>query len=631
MGRAAADHVDATVGDDGRAVVLPGQLYAYYDWGGTVDAILPALAERPVAVRYAVPYADLRAVDLLWTVDGLVQQRRALPGQLGPLLDLLSARARSSRAPTTTARAAARSPAADAADVLDQLGAPDARLGAGAARSRARRGRSAAARPLPRVRAWDRPGGAADGARSRPTRARRWSTAPPTRSPGSPRSARCRAGRIAYAGDVERGRACARAGEVVISDSNRRRVLAAARMAQNHGATLAADDPFSPDAAVLDLFPARGADAQTVAIYDGARYLRMPFSPAYSQFPERRPFAAFDGDPATHWQADRALEEARHWLEIGFERAARRRRDRAAAVLRPAREGDRGRGRRAARFPVRQGWNRLELGLRDVRSLRVRIAARDARRGRAGRARAGSASCASPACGCARRCARRCSPSARSPAATSTRTGLTYLFERTTGDDPFRRDPRRGTAGADARPRPPGRRARARARRSPRPPRARGRPTAGGPSTARAPDTRDRRAGAARGAAATLRVAPGRFQGRPGFRASSAFDGTPRPWIGSWLDGRTAWLEWTTPRRDDGPRAAARAARARRSGGRRSCACVAGGAATPPLPRRARTARVELPRPLRGRTFRLEILRAAFPRRRLRASSGSGARSGSAR
>ena len=56
-----------------------------------------------------------------------------------------------------------------------------------------------------------------------------------------------------------------------------------------------------------------------MAAYDGARYLRMPFSPAYSQFPERRPFAAFDGDPATHWQADRALEEARHWLEIGFD------------------------------------------------------------------------------------------------------------------------------------------------------------------------------------------------------------------------------------------------------------------------------------------------------------------------
>ena len=36
-----------------------------------------------------------------------------------------------------------------------------------------------------------------------------------------------------------------------------------------------------------------------------------------------------------------------------------------------------------------------------------------------------------------------------------------------------------------------------------------------------------------------------RFEGRPGFRASSAFDGTPKPWIGSWQDGRRTWIEWT--------------------------------------------------------------------------------------
>ena len=41
---------------------------------------------------------------------------------------------------------------------------------------------------------------------------------------------------------------------------------------------------------------------------------------------------------------------------------------------------------------------------------------------------------------------------------------------------------------------------------------------------------------------------PGRFEGRPGARASSAFDGTPRAWIGSFEPGRPAWIEWTLPR-----------------------------------------------------------------------------------
>ena len=440
---AAADHVDATVGDDGRAVVLPGQLYADYDWGGTVDAILPALADRPVAVRYAVPYADLRAVDLLWTVDGLVQQRRALPGQLGPLLDLLSARSVVAGADDDRAGSGAVA-AADAADVLDQLGAPDRSWGPVRREPRAA-GTLGAARPLPRVRAWDRPA-------ARPI-VRLESDARATMVDGSADALAGLAafgalppGRIAYAGDSSADEV-RRAGEVVISDSNRRRVLAAARMAQNHGATLAADDPFSPDAAVLDLFPARGADGQTVATYEGARYLRMPFSPAYSQFPERRPFAAFDGDAATHWQADRALEEARHWLEIGFERPT----DVDAIDLMPYSD------RRAKvtavevagrTFPVRQGWNRLKLGLRGARSLRVRIARVTEPEDGAPEGAGGIRELRIPGV----RVREALRPPVLAERALEGRdldsTGLTYLFERTTGDDPFRRDPRSGTAGA---------------------------------------------------------------------------------------------------------------------------------------------------------------------------------------
>ncbi|MEA2435526.1 MAG: arabinofuranan 3-O-arabinosyltransferase, partial [Thermoleophilaceae bacterium] len=76
-----------------RAVVLPGEPFAFYRWGGTVDPILPALTDRPVAIRNVPPYDDLHAVDLLWTTDNLVHQQRLLPGELPSLLDLLSARA----------------------------------------------------------------------------------------------------------------------------------------------------------------------------------------------------------------------------------------------------------------------------------------------------------------------------------------------------------------------------------------------------------------------------------------------------------------------------------------------------------------------------------------------------------
>ena len=45
----------AKLGPNARALILPGQLYAFYDWGATVDPILPALAERPVTSKTAVP------------------------------------------------------------------------------------------------------------------------------------------------------------------------------------------------------------------------------------------------------------------------------------------------------------------------------------------------------------------------------------------------------------------------------------------------------------------------------------------------------------------------------------------------------------------------------------------------
>src|SRR4051794_9978457 len=131
----AARHVDATAGD-GRGVVLPGQLYAYYTWGGTIDPILPVLADKPVAVRNAVGYSDLRATDLLWTTDALVQQRRALPGQVDPLLDLMAARTVVQGADDDRTRSGA-TPAAEAADVLRALGRPSASWGAVTSRPRA--------------------------------------------------------------------------------------------------------------------------------------------------------------------------------------------------------------------------------------------------------------------------------------------------------------------------------------------------------------------------------------------------------------------------------------------------------------------------------------------------------------
>ena len=127
--------------------------------------------------------------------------------------------------------------------------------------------------------------------------------------------------------------------------------------------------------------------------------------------------------------------------------------------------------------------------------------------------------------------------------------------------------------------------------------------TAGSPPPPTAPD-------AALDAFVGLRGAfnsSARFQGRPGYRASSAFDGTPRPWIGSWQDGRRVWIEW-----EDG--ATLRALTLDPVPGVRQPTRVrlrSESAASPPVDVGPDGA-VRLPEPVSGRRFRLEILRAAF-------------------
>ena len=549
----AADYVDAGP-TDRRAVVMPGQLYAYYDWGGTVDPILPTLAERPVAVRNAVPYADLRAVDLLWTVDALVQQRRAVPGQLGPLLDLMSAGTVVSGADDDRTRSGA-TPPAEAAAVLDELGPPDAAWGPVRAEPHAA-GTLGPARPLPRVRAWRRPA-ARPLVRLEPERG---ATVVDGSAAGLAAMAAVGAlpdrGRLLYAADLSAADVAdaAAGGEVVITDSNRRQVHVVSRLAQVRGAVLGAADPVPEDAAVLDPFPERGTDAQTVAVLDGARAIRAPFSPGYPQFPERRPFAAVDGDPGTAWLADRALTPDRYVWELTFDRP----RDVPYIDLLPY--SDAGVHVSAVevagrRFNVRDGWNRLELGLRRASGLQVRIAAVEQPPGP--KVTGGLREVRVPGLAV--------HETLRGPVLAEralagrdlSHTGLSYVFQRTTGDDPFRRNHGRGPLSAMlVRDRGDGETGLARTL---APPAARAW-TADGWATAAAVGPDDVLDGMAGLRAPWFFTGSPRFQGRPGWRASSAFDGTPRPWIGVLDRGRARVARVVGAASDHHPFASARSA-----------------------------------------------------------------------
>ena len=438
----AADRVDdAPLGSNGRALVLPGQLYAFYDWGGTVDPILPALAERPVASKTAVPYSDLHAVDALWTVDAGIQQERFVPGQLEPLLAWLAADTVVTGTDDDIERSGAPPPAEAARSlVLAGLDEPAAQYGPRELHQPSAGSISPAVR-LPQVRAYDTAGsglvrveprygglvldGSAEGIAAL--------AAFGALAPEEP---------IIYAGDLdgdELEAAAASADEVVITDTNRRRIVSPARPRQTWGRTLVADEPIPVDAPRLEPFGDQDEEEETVAVLRGVEALRSPFTPGFPQFPEHGPFAAFDRDEETWWEADRELRGSNRWVEVRFE-APREvpfieilpRRQDATSVTEVEVAG--------RRFSMAPGWNRIELGLADVDRVRVRITGRDLPEGRRGGPGA-LAEVRVPGV----RVRQLFRPPQRLERATAainpTASAVTYLFTRATGDLPFRRQP----------------------------------------------------------------------------------------------------------------------------------------------------------------------------------------------
>jgi hypothetical protein len=614
---AAARGLDRDLPRGSRALVLPGQPFAFYRWGGTVDPILPSLTGRPVAIRNVPPYDDLHAVDLLWTTDNLVHQQRLLPGELPSLLDLLSARSVVTGTDDDVARSGG-TPPAEAARAL---------VGAGLARAQRSYGpASSFAAPLdtldtalrlPEVRRYDLPSARGlvrvePAARATVVDGSASGVGDLASLGGLPRTRP-----LLYAGDLSAAdirRAAAAGGDVVVTDSNRRRAFVASRPRQSYGWTLPADVAPTPDAALLDPF-GRGSEAQTVATYSGAVSVEAPYSPQIAQFPEHRPYAAFDGDVATTWIAEAELDPSRHWVQAKL--AAPRAipyvdvlPDASNPLVVVTRVSVDGRD-----FAVHPGWNRLPVRLRGASVVRVAIT---------GHRTLGAAAGSVGGIREVRVPGLRVREMLRPPVVAEralagqdvSRAGLSYVFERTTADEPLRRGP------VPLRSRLSGNRAEDEAAlvrtavdpelgldRAFSPPAARGWQADGWVTVSpAAPDAAvDRLAGVRSGG--TVFASSGRFEGRPAWRASSAFDGSAgTAWASPWSVGGRTWLSWRSVR----PRVVRRLVLVRSSLPARFPSSVrlsGGGTRTGALPVGA-DGSVVLPRPLRARTFRLDVLAA---------------------
>jgi arabinofuranan 3-O-arabinosyltransferase len=608
---AAGHGLDGALPQNSRAMVLPGQIFAFYKWGGTLDAILPRLTSRPVAVRYETPYSDLHAVDLLTTVDDLVQQRRLLPGELKPLLGLTGVRSVVTGSDDDISRSGAIDPAAAARELRRQLGNPSRSYGSVSAFPAAA-GDVAAGVSLPEVRRYDIASGRGivhidpigpatvvdGGAQSLADMAA--FGALPSHSP------------ILYAGDLSasasRSEAAAGA-NLVVGDSNRRREYVPQQTQQNLGQTLSAGDPIPTGAAVIDPFPTAGVNGQTVSALQGARYLTAPLIPGQLQFPEDGPIAAFDGNASTAWVAERLAPVSDRWLEVGFNAP----RDVPYVDVDPLSDSH---GVvtevdvNGVHHAVGRGFTRIRVNLRHVSKVRITIDhVVQPKVGLGGPG--GLREVRIPGLHI-RELLRSPVVLGRDLAGTDLRhDSLSYVFERTTGDDPFRRNPF-GTTTVLNDPQDRGD-AEAQIERLIFAPAARSYAVDAWvyPAVTAADSTLDRLAGYT---GPDTFNSSSRFQDQPAYRASSAFSGRAGAgWIGLWAptEAPAPWISWSTshPTRVSSLRLAPSSRPVRRP---TEVRLSWPGGSSGPLPVGA-DGIVALPSAATARSFRLTVLGAAFP------------------
>ena len=372
---------DATTPPDRRVLVAPGQLYASYTWGTTTDAIALGLSKRPYLARSAARYAPPAASQLQARVDETLQQGRLVPGQLTPLLGMMSV-------------GAMLVPADGDRRQSGEAGQPEVGRSLGSAYPPSRAFRAFG----PRARFGPEPGRGGGSLTIPAIRLYRVAPTLPGIVRAHPRAnatildgdadgiiqlAAHRAldptTALFYAGDLDR-QAVARqvrdGSQLVFTDTNRRRVLLGTAVNANVGPRGRRRRSLPPELPAYDLFPARGAASQTVATYSGLRHLRAPSGIAFALLPQYRPAALFDGRLDRPWIPGTQVQDQRY-VDLALSRPhpvdAIRVYPHVDVLGRTDRLAVSVNGGKERRFTLTRGWNSLPIDARPLRTLRLRI------------------------------------------------------------------------------------------------------------------------------------------------------------------------------------------------------------------------------------------------------------------
>lgn len=553
--REAVKDIDSNAAEGRRTMILPGQQFGVYRWGTTFDPIAPAITRSPVAQRYSVRYSDAHSSQLLSAVDNLVQQRRAIPGQMGQLLSLVGVQQLLVAADGLPENSGEIDPASaqEALRRIDETKRPAETYGPSIDVPPAV-GRGGDSVRLPAIR--------------------RFSVSHPSATDSSFIRAHSRSGSTVVSGDAnalvemaahgilkdrqaiifsgdstrpEVRRMIRNGASLVISDTNRRQSVLATRTTHDQGSVLSVKDKIAPDVPSYSLFAGIGNAKQTVAVYTGADYVTNPEGPQLLLRPEARPYAAVDGDLRTTWTPANFLAD-RRWIEIALKQSRKLgsirihpHRDKLVQTTLAGLSVDGSPERRVVLLP---GWNEVSVGDAPVRKIRIRILHTSTF---GGIDLGGIDEISLPGVKI-REWLRTPIWSAQALAGKSLRTTpITVLLSRQSTSDPYRQ------SGAFGGPVPTGDPkatydAELGIKRIISIPEQREFVPAGWASSA--PWTADWKLDRLTGLRRGWRFAGSpRFEGVPGHRSSSAFDGNLRTaWVSEDRPGVRPWIEWTSPR-----------------------------------------------------------------------------------
>ena len=316
-----------------RVYALPGNNFAAYRWGDTIDTVYPGLMTRPFVTHEQQIMGSLATADVLQAVDSPLQEGTMDWDALAPMASLMSAgdvlvqydqayERYDTANPQQVALDLATTPAGLSDPVSYGNPLPNVPL-------IPHFDEAALARPA--NQGWTAPLVSYTVAHPRPI-VRTESTRTPLvvdgDAPGivAAASVGLLAGNptILYAGTLDTDRPLARStlggpADLVVTDTNRKQAMEWNTLSENTGQTETAAE--GPDGSAsdepLNLFPKAPADAQTTASYAGIASVRASsYGSSITYLPEDRPYNAIDGNAQTAWVDDSFAAPQGQWWQV---------------------------------------------------------------------------------------------------------------------------------------------------------------------------------------------------------------------------------------------------------------------------------------------------------------------------